>query len=177
MDNANSVRGMRLLSAFEKLPVPSYNLLDWPGDSEEQARAIRRLAYMAGDEELSYGQRARAFDTLEDVARKDIGGQGLEDSAREAIREIAIAVFAGEVTRPKRGKGRSPDENQTRNARMVRLVAWLVFNDGMTEADAIEEIREVTPRAGGGRLTADYIKRIIKRHGPIEKYRNQITPI
>ena len=168
---------MRLLSAFEKLPVLSYNLLDWPGDSEEQARAIRRLAYMVGDEELSYGQRARAFDTLEDVAHKDIGEQGLEDSAREAIREIAIAVFTGEVTRPRRGKGRSSDENQTRDDRMVRLVAWLVFNEGMTKADAIEKIREVVPRAGGGKLTADHIRRIIKRHGPIEKYRNQITPI
>ena len=173
----NSIGRLRLLSAFEKLPGPSYNVLDWPGDSEEQARAVRRLEYMVGDEALSFRQRAWAFDTLEDVARKDIRGQGLEDSARDAIRELAIAVFTGEVTRPKRGKGRSPDENQTRDDRIVRLVAWLVFSDGMTKADAIKMIREVVPRAGGGKLTADHIGRIIKRHGPIEKYRNQIVPI
>ena len=177
MHDSNSLRGFRLHSAFKELPGPSYNVLDWPGDSEEQARAIRRLEYMVYDEALSHRLRAWAFDTLEDVARKDISGQGLEDSAREAIREIALAVFAGEVTRPKRGKGRSADENQTRNDRMVRLFAWLVFSEGMTKAAAIEKIREVVPRAGGGKLTADHIKRIIKRHGPIEKYRNQITPI
>lgn len=168
---------LRLRSAFEKLPGPSCYVLDWPGDGEEQARAIRRLVYMVGDEALSFRHRAWAFDTLEDVARKDIGGRGLQNSARDAIREIAIAVLAGEVARPKRGKGRSPDENQTRDDRIVRLVAWLVFSEGETKADAIEIIREVVPRAGGRKLTADHIGRIIKRHGPIEKYRNQILPI
>lgn len=175
MDNLTNRLFLR--SAFEELPRPSNNVLDWPGDSEEQARAIRRLAYMVGDEALSYGQRAWAFDTLEDVARKDIRGHGLEDSAHDAILEIAIAVFTGEVTRPKRGRGRSPDENRTRDERIVRLVAWLVFSEGKSKADAVEFIREVVPRAGGGKLTADYIRRIIKRHGPIEKYRNQILPI
>ena len=68
----SSNRGLRLRPAFQKLPGPSYNVLDWPGDSEEQARAIRRRAFMASDEAQTFRLRAWAFDALEDIARKDI---------------------------------------------------------------------------------------------------------
>ena len=163
-----------LRGSFSALPDPPYFRLKWPDDSKEQERCIQLLVDMVGNEALPFPDRAWAYETLEAIAREDIYGWGLQGSARDAIREFSVAVLAGEVTRPRRSRGRRQADNRLRNVLVVRAVAWLVFDMGYVETDAIETVREALPRAGGGKLTSQRIRDVIAVAGPIEKYRNQI---
>ena len=164
-----------LRTSFSALPGPPYFGLNWPDDAEGQARCIQLLRDMVSNKALPFTERAWAFDKLELIAREDVYGCGLQGSAREAIRDFAVAVLVGQTPRPRRGRGLGLADNRLRDVLIVRAVAWLVFDRGYGEADAIETVRQTLPRLGGGKLTTERIKDVVAGRGPIEKYRNQLA--
>ncbi len=159
---------------FEIAQEPIGFRLYWPVDIDGQARCIRHLADMVKNEAWSTSVRQQAFDELKRIAR-DYRAKGQTGSVPLEMFSFAFAVFTGEVERPKRKRGERRSANAMRDGLIVRGVAWLVFDRGESEADAIEMIREAIPRAGGGELTAERIRDIIAECGPIEKYRNQMA--
>ena len=164
-----------LRTSFSALPDPPYFRLVWPDDSVGQASCIQLLRDMVSNKALPFPERAWAFDKLELIAREDVYGWGLRGSAREAIRDFTEAAIVGQTPRPRRGKGERVADNRLRDVLIVRAVAWLVFDRGYGEANAIETVRQALPRAGGGNLTIERIKDVLAKRGPVEKYRNQLA--
>ena len=83
------------------LKVPDFRLR-WPDDPDAQALGNRLLADMVGNEALTVRWREHAFELLEVIAREDIYGWSLLESAREAARDVSMTILAGKIKHPKR---------------------------------------------------------------------------
>ena len=152
--------------------IPRFQL-PWPDDQEAQARCIRLLADMVRNDALTLSWRVQAFELLQMIAREHDFGWGLKGAALEAINDIGRAILSGRLEQPKRGRGRT--DNRARDNLIGRAVAWLVFDCGHTQADAIEVVRTAVPRPGGGVLSTERILDVIAQNGPLERYRNQLA--
>ena len=146
--------------------------LDWPDDMEGQGCIIKTLADIVDTPLLPIDMRSRAFDELRRIAR-EYREKGRAGTVPPEMSAFAFGAFSGGVERPKRGKGENRS-HMIRNSVIIRCVEWLVAEQGYSEADAIDAVRQAAPRPGGGTLTADYIRDIIKEGDPIQNRRNQI---
>lgn len=163
VDDRTIIENLR--EVFAVIEDPSqFELLisfQWSEDPVEQERAIRQLIRVTNSGEFPAHLKMFAYDKLSEIAkecRKNAGRNGIS----MALVWWALGVAAGEIERPKKGPGRTA--NVGRDLLIGGAFKWLVDHLGKTEPVAIEFIRKVLPRAGGGVLSAERIRDVVAQN-------------